>query len=127
MRGRISPCGPAFSRYNPATQGRISHMKSLVNLVAVLCTLVAVSAFAAEDKKKDAPKPINKNSPVEGGNGSPSPAIDYKVKTIGFCCAGGDDEFKKDPAKYMAIIDKELKADKEKDKKDGAKKEDKEP
>jgi YHS domain-containing protein len=88
-------------------------MKSLLQ-VAVLCSMVFLSghAFAADkakDAKKEAPKPINKICPVEGGKVDPSTAIEYKGKTIGFCCAGCDEEFKKDPAKFMAIVDKELK------------------
>src|SRR5678816_2843767 len=43
----------------------------------------------------------------------------YKGKTIGFCCAGCDKDFEKDPAKFMAIIDKELAAEKKGDAKKG--------
>jgi YHS domain-containing protein len=106
-------------------------MKSLAAAAVLLCSLFAVSSHAAE---KDAPKdkkaatPINKKCPVEHGDVDPEVTIQHEGKTIGFCCAGCDEEFKKDPAKYMAVIAKEEAAakdaekDKSKDKKDANKK-----
>jgi YHS domain-containing protein len=103
-------------------------MKSLLGSL-VLCAVFALTSsmsFAA-DKAKDVgkAKPINKKCPVEGGDVDPEATIQYKGKTIGFCCAGCDKDFEKDPAKFMAIIDKELAAEKKggSDKKDDAKKE----
>jgi YHS domain-containing protein len=92
----------------------------------LVCGLFAFSPALAADKPKDdakKPTPINKKCPVEGGDVDPDTSIQYKGKTIGFCCAGCDEEFKKDPAKFMAIIDKELAAEKKGDgaKKDGKK------
>lgn len=83
-------------------------------LAAVLSCLLAFSsnAFAAEaaKDKKDAAKPINKICPVEKGEVDPALTTEHKGRTVGFCCAGCVDEFKKDPAKYMAIIAKEAPA-----------------
>ena len=91
---------------------------------ALLCTLFGLStaAFAkdaAKAEKPEAPKgeeqadksakPINKTCPVEGGEVDPEVTVVHKGKTIGFCCAGCDTEFKKEPAKYMAKVDAELK------------------
>jgi len=44
----------------------------------------------------------NKVCPVMGNAVNPkSPTVEYKGKTIGFCCAGCDAKFKKDPETYM--------------------------
>jgi YHS domain-containing protein len=102
-------------------------MKSLLGslIVCLVLGLTCSLSFAAADKAKDAkkPQPINKKCPVEGGDVDPDATIQYKGKTIGFCCAGCDKDFEKDPAKFMAIIDKELAAEKKGDsgKKDDAK------
>lgn len=93
-------------------------MKLPGSLIVCLALGLACSVSFAADKAKDAkkPQPINKKCPVEGGDVDPDSTIQYKGKTIGFCCAGCDKEFEKDPAKFMAKIDKELAAEK----KDGA-------
>jgi YHS domain-containing protein len=104
-------------------------MKILLgSLVVCLVLGFACSlSFAAADKAKGAEKakPINKKCPVEGGDVDPTVTTEYKGKTIGFCCDTCPPEFKKDPAKFMAIVDKELAAEKKggaADKKDDAKK-----
>lgn len=107
-------------------------MKSVARL-ALLCALFAFSTTAACAKEaakdeKAAAKPINKICPVEGGEVDPAATLEHEGKIIGFCCAGCDEEFKKDPAKYMAIIAKETAAEDAKaGKKDGAKGEEKKP
>ncbi len=83
----------------------------------LLCTLFGLStaAFAkdaaksekpAKDGKgkKEAAKPINKICPVEGGEIDPEVTVKHKGQVVAFCCGGCDTEFKKDPAKYLAII-----------------------
>jgi YHS domain-containing protein len=110
-------------------------MKSMFRTAALLCALLGVSAPAAfakdaakEDKKEDkkadksekSAKPINKICPVEGGEIDPEVTVTHKGKVVAFCCAGCDEEFKKDPAKYLAIIAKEPK-NKESDDKGDAK------
>jgi YHS domain-containing protein len=101
-------------------------MKLLGSLIVCLALGLACSVSFAADKAKDAEKakPINKKCPVEGGEVDGDTTVQYKGKTIGFCCAGCDKEFEKEPAKFMAIIDKELAAEKKGDaaKKDDAKK-----
>ncbi len=86
-------------------------MKSLLCSVCVCLTLLfaAAACNAAESGKKEAAKPINKKCPVEGGDVDSAVTVEHEGKTIGFCCAGCDTEFKKDPAKYMAIVAKEQK------------------
>src|SRR4051794_9177106 len=92
---------------------------SMLGSALLVCALFAVSpTFAADKAAGEAKKPINKKCPVEGGDVDPKVTTEYKGKLIGFCCDGCPDEFKKDPAKYMAIVDKELAAEK---KGDGAK------
>jgi YHS domain-containing protein len=86
----------------------------------VLCAafmLTCSMSFAAEKAK-----PINKKCPVEGGDVDPAVTTAYKGKTIGFCCDTCPPEFKKNPAKFMAIVDKELAADKKGDAKTGGEK-----
>jgi YHS domain-containing protein len=102
-------------------------MKSLATAALLICSLFAVPSFAAEKdaaKDKKAATPINKKCPVEHGEVDPEVTVQHEGKTIGFCCAGCDTEFKKDPAKYMAVIAKEEAPakDAEKDKKDAKKK-----
>src|SRR4051812_35147054 len=105
-------------------------MKGFCGIV-VLCLLMACSytfgADSAKDssKKKEESKPINKICPVEGGDVDPAVTTVYKGKKIGFCCDSCPDKFKKDPAKYMAIVDKELTKEKKKDKDKDAKKDEK--
>jgi YHS domain-containing protein len=99
-----------------------SLLGSIVACVLVLACSVCLAEDKKADKAKDA-KPINKKCPVEGGDVDPKLTTEYKGKTIGFCCDSCPAEFKKDPAKYMAIVDKELAKDKPADKsKDEAKK-----
>ena len=97
--------------------------------IALLCGLFAVSATAnraaaaddaakKDEKKAEAAKPINKNCPVEGGKVDPEVTLVHEGKTIGFCCAGCDEEFKKNPAKFMAVLAKEEAKDDKKDAKD---------
>ena len=52
--------------------------------------------------KVSADKIWNKVCPVQGEAVNPkAPTVEYKGKTIGFCCAGCDAKFKKDPEAYM--------------------------
>jgi YHS domain-containing protein len=90
----------------------------------LLCTLFGLStaAFAKDAAKSEKPakggeakkddkaaKPINKICPVEGGEVDPEVTVTHKGQVVAFCCAGCDTEFKKDPAKYLAIIAKDPK------------------
>lgn len=53
-------------------------------------------------KKADTKKIWNAVCPVMGNKVNPkAPTVEYKGKIIGFCCAGCDATFKKDPEKYM--------------------------
>jgi YHS domain-containing protein len=89
----------------------------------LLCTLFGLSSVAFADdaakpekpakddkaRKDDKAKPINKICPVEGGEVDPEVTVTHKGKVVAFCCAGCDETFKKDPAKYLAIIAKDPK------------------
>ena len=93
-------------------------MRSLAAFALVCSLLILPARTSAKDdaKAKEAAKPINKICPVEKGEVDPAVTIQHEGKTIAFCCAGCDETFKKDPAKYMAIIAKEEAAAKDKDK-----------
>jgi YHS domain-containing protein len=83
--------------------------KSNLLLSATLCLTLGFSAFAAEEKKDAAKDPknlvaVNKNCPVEGGEIDAKEFVVYKGKKVGFCCAGCDKEFNKDPEKFMKLL-----------------------
>lgn len=50
----------------------------------------------------------NKVCPVKGGEvDTETPTVQYKGKTIGFCCPGCDSKFKEDPEKYLEKFNKD--------------------
>lgn len=60
------------------------------------------------DAKASEAKIWNKVCPVQGDEVDPdAPKVEYKGKTIGFCCAGCDEKFQKDPEKYMKNLSKD--------------------
>jgi YHS domain-containing protein len=95
------------------------HVFATLFLVLVVFTMQSVFAQKAETKqtkekakteqtkapakaKADAKVIWNKVCPVMGNAVSATaPTVEYKGKTIGFCCAGCDAKFKKDPETYM--------------------------
>jgi YHS domain-containing protein len=50
-----------------------------------------------------------KTCPVMGGAVNKEIFVDYNGRRIYFCCNGCPETFKKDPAKYLKIVDKQLK------------------
>jgi len=81
-----------------------------VGLLVALPTAWATSHFLSSPVEAAAPatqpstKPvaINKLCPVGKVPVDPkAPTVEYKGKTIGFCCAGCEKDFLKDPEKYM--------------------------
>lgn len=50
--------------------------------------------------------------PIMGGDIDPTVSATYKDRTIYYCCSMCDKKFQKDPAKYLAKIDEEIKANK---------------
>ena len=78
---------------------------TLATAALLLGSLLAASSGAAEPAKdKKAAAPINKKCPVEHGEVDPEVTVQHDGKTIGFCCAGCDTEFKKDPAGVEQMI-----------------------
>jgi len=67
----------------------------LVILTLVLSLSLAGPILAA------APAKPQTTCPVLGGNISKNVYADYKGQRVYFCCKGCDDEFKKDPEKYL--------------------------
>lgn len=90
---------------------------TIVLFVLITFTFQSISAQTSEKKPvkekakteltqkdvKPAAKAIwNKVCPVMGNAvNAKSPTVEYKGKTIGFCCAGCDAKFQKDPETYM--------------------------
>jgi YHS domain-containing protein len=76
----------------------------------VLFTLVFVSlsfatfTFAAGKTTKE---PNQTTCPVMAGKIDKTIYADYKGKRVYFCCSGCQDEFKKDPDKYIKAMEKE--------------------
>jgi YHS domain-containing protein len=79
-------------------------------LVLAACSIISLSVYA--HARPGAPGPatvpatqpvaINKLCPVTKDPVDPKiPTVEYKVKTIGFCCDDCIKEFKADPEKYM--------------------------
>lgn len=54
--------------------------------------------------------PENRICPVMGNAVDPKVFVDFEGRRIGFCCPGCDEEFLKDPAKYLKKVDAELAA-----------------
>ncbi|MEW6657078.1 MAG: YHS domain-containing protein [Thermodesulfobacteriota bacterium] len=66
----------------------------------VILTLV-LALFLAGPVPAAAPAKPQTTCPVLGGNISKNVYADYKGQRVYFCCKGCDDEFKKDPEKYL--------------------------
>ncbi len=92
-------------------------MRNLI-LSAVAALFIGGASFVvAADKPKTpttkpaatqpAAKPVNKTCPVEGKDHEVDPKVTvvYKGKTIGFCCKDCQEEFEKDPDKYIKRLD----------------------
>src|ERR1035438_3035100 len=58
---------------------------------------------AKTDKTAALPAGANTICPVEGDKVDPAIHVDYKGRTIYFCCKDCPAKFNKDPEKYMAI------------------------
>lgn len=58
-----------------------------------------------QNSSMKAAKIWNSYCPVRGGEVDPeTPTLQYKGKTVGFCCPGCDTKFMKDPEKYHKNI-----------------------
>jgi YHS domain-containing protein len=84
----------------------------ILSAVAALFIGGASIAIAADKPKpgpttkpaatQPAPKPVNKMCLVEDEHEiDPKVTVNYKGKTIGFCCKDCVEEFEKDPEKYV--------------------------
>lgn len=96
-------------------------MKRHLILSAVAAVILgSATLLVAADKPKPGPttkpaatqpaaaaKPVNKTCPVEGKDHEVDPKVTvvYKGKTIGFCCKDCQEEFEKDPDKYIKRLD----------------------
>ena len=64
-------------------------------------SLWATDALAAAEAKPAVQATTQTKCPVLGGDIDKQVYADYQGKRIYFCCSGCDEEFKKDPEKYM--------------------------
>jgi YHS domain-containing protein len=93
-------------------------MRALVAAIVVAASLVPLSSVGA-DKKSEKPKPYPLKTCIISGDklgemGDPF-VYEYQGREIKFCCKNCLKDFKKDPAKYLKMIDEaEAKAKKTK-------------
>ena len=89
----------------------------------IALVVVAVGLLAAGCKQEAAPpasggaaapevETAQKICPVMGGPINKAQFVDYEGRRVYFCCAGCPEAFKKDPAKYIKIIDEQIAAEK---------------
>ncbi|MFZ5449018.1 MAG: YHS domain-containing protein [Thermodesulfobacteriota bacterium] len=71
-----------------------------MKIIKILIIILTLASFTAGSLWADAAKPQTV-CPVLAGNIDKSIYVDYKGKRIYFCCKGCDQEFNKDPEKYM--------------------------
>ena len=77
-----------------------------MNKINAVILALALTAFAAGGVWAADPK-SQTTCPVLAGNLDRNVYVDYQGKRIYFCCKGCDEEFKKDPAKYMKKLQEE--------------------
>ncbi|MGH9829467.1 MAG: YHS domain-containing protein [Blastocatellia bacterium] len=85
---------------------------TLIFLAAIMsCTAVAaISRVLANSGRSDArdKQPVtNKRCPVTGDGVNPNLRIEYQGQYVYFCCDGCPEQFKSDPAKYIAKMSTE--------------------
>ncbi len=92
------------------------HIAYAVGIVAVAALLAAVGQSRAMagccgggETETDSKAIAQKTCPVMGGAINKDVFVDYNGRRIYFCCNGCPDTFKKDPEKYLKIVDKQLK------------------
>ena len=69
-----------------------------------LAALVTKAGPTTAPATQPANKPVNKLCPVSKEDVDPKVTVDYKGKTVGFCCDDCIPKFKADPDKYMANL-----------------------
>lgn len=76
-----------------------------VLLITVALTLAPAGLVLAQKAPAQPQTPTQTVCPVFGGEINKDIYVDYKGKRIYFCCEGCDDEFKKNPEKYMKKLE----------------------
>jgi len=100
--GGVYPPGPGAA---PVKERIVKNIKTLI-LALTLTAFAAGSLWATDPKAPPEAKPAPQATaqtkcPVLAGDINREIYVDYKGKRIYFCCAGCDEEFKKDPEKYL--------------------------
>jgi YHS domain-containing protein len=80
-------------------------MKKLGVLLITVALTLAPAGLVLAQKAPAKAKPNQTVCPVFGGEINKDIYVDYKGHRIYFCCEGCDDEFKKDPEKYMKKLE----------------------
>jgi YHS domain-containing protein len=81
-------------------------MKKSFLLILVVCTALSLPVLGWSQPQTASGK-AQTTCPVMGGNINKNIYTDYQGKRIYFCCAGCDQEFKKDPGKYLKKLEAE--------------------
>ena len=89
-------------------------MKAMPSLFAVaVAAIIAVGLAAGCKEETGASGPdaeiAQKLCPVMGGPIDPNVYLDHEGRRVYFCCASCIETFKKDPAKYLAKLDEQMK------------------
>jgi len=84
-------------------------MKKVMLLTAVLTAGLITMAYAADIEVNNKLCPVSHEE--VGKDGMTPHKVSYNGKTYRLCCAMCEKDFKKDPAKYAAIMDAEVAAD----------------
>ena len=80
-------------------------MFSIVLMLGVGGVMVAAAEKAADKPASTQPTPVNKKCPVSGEDVDLKvKTVQYKGKTVGFCCDDCIDLFNKNPDKYADKI-----------------------
>lgn len=87
-------------------------MKRITLLASAMVALIAVGDVCAKDataEAKTTEQAVKKQTlcPIMGGEVNKNLFVDYQGKRIYVCCKGCIGTVKKDPAKYIALLEKE--------------------
>lgn len=94
-----------FRNYKNTKEGMVVRKKGVV--IIAVCFLLCASSCLAKESAVDVG---NKICPVTGDKIDPKSKVtyEYQGKIYHFCCSMCIPEFKKNPGKYIEIINKEI-------------------
>jgi YHS domain-containing protein len=80
----------------------MKQMRGIVFVLVATAYWIGFGSFAAEAGQS---QPAQKNCPVMGYPVNTEYHVEHEGKKVYFCCSVCNDEFKKDPAKYLKKLD----------------------